>query len=257
MKRAISTLLLLSAAAFCGKRILIMGDSITQGSSATNEHPWRDWLMSKFSLAGLQYTAVGLGPSTRGFTGVGVCSDPTNPVSQEVALATYPGPHGAACGITTDGLLAWFRENKASFVSSGGADVVVIASGTNDIGLLGAPQMNRSSDQTLQNMDQLVKEVAATLPKSKIYVTTLLPVNLGLPAYQTKIDEYNGKLFGWAENLTKAGTPVTILNWSSAVSIKDLRDGLHPNSAGSEKLARLVFDRMELHPKATIATQLD
>ncbi|QQS05464.1 MAG: hypothetical protein IPK50_00860 [Fibrobacterota bacterium] len=268
MKKKITLLVgLLAVAGFCGKRILILGDSITQGSSNPVERPWRDWILQIANAAGKPYTPVGLASwqvydyNTKSlvvnYLGVGVCSADPYPMTSSVAKSTFPGPHGAQCGIATDGLLSWFKTKKPNLVNAGGADVVVIASGTNDLGNLNEAQKQRSATETLAQMELLVKEVKNTLPNAKIYVTTLLPVdeakikiiNPQWITYQPKIDEYNAKLFGWSEGMRKSGIPVEVIDWTRAVTVADLHDGLHPHSAGSEKLAKFAFARMELVPQ--------
>jgi len=105
-------------------------------------------------------------------------------------------------------------------------DVVLLMAGTNDI-------LNDSPSNAVPNrLSELIDKVAAAAPNATILVSAV-PSLLGKD--QARL-AYNAAIPGVVSPKQAAGKKVAFVDVAAGVQLTDLRDGVHPNEAGDEKL---------------------
>ncbi|KAI0517822.1 carbohydrate esterase family 3 protein [Xylaria bambusicola] len=124
-------------------------------------------------------------------------------------------------------LVGWLQANPA--------DVVTMHLGTNDIGWLNPPV-----DQILATFTRLVGVMRDSNPKIKIIVAQIIPSTNVI--WNTAITNLNQAIPAWAQGLNKTESPIWVVDQNTGIDpVADLRDGLHPNLAGDEKMANVWY----------------
>jgi len=189
-------------------RIMTLGDSIT-GSPGC----WRALLWQKLQRTG--YTNIDM-VGTLPAQGCGFAYDGDNE-GHGGYLVTNVADQGQ--------LVGWLASTKP--------DVVVMHFGTNDV------WSNRSTQQILAAYTTLVNQMRASNPRMKVLVAQIIPVAPSscaeCPGRTTAL---NAAIPAWAAGLTTAASPITVVDqWTGWVPATDTGDGVHPNDAGTAKMA--------------------
>jgi lysophospholipase L1-like esterase len=184
-------------------RILPMGDSITEGSAASN---YRTTLRTILTTAGYEVDYVG----------------------------TYTANPGALTDREHEGHSGWRIDQLDSNVSGWFSaiedpDFILLHIGTNDFG------QNFDTVNAINRWDALILKMATLRPHANIVVTNIMQRS---GAVDTTIqNQFNAFVEARVSAHAAAGRKVTFLDMRAAVPLSDMPDGLHPNQTGSDKMA--------------------
>lgn len=64
---------------------------------------------------------------------------------------------------------------------------------------------------------------------------------MGIGSYNTKIQQLNAQIPTWAAGLNKTESPIWIVDQYTGFSSSDLRDGVHPNASGDQKMTNVWY----------------
>jgi lysophospholipase L1-like esterase len=184
-------------------RILPMGDSITEGSAASN---YRTTLRGILTTAGYEVDYVG----------------------------TYTANPGTLTDREHEGHSGWRIDQLDSNVSGwfsaiADPDFILLHIGTNDFG------QNFNTATAIDRWDALILKMATLRPHANIVVTNIMQRS---GAVDTTIqNQFNAFVQARVNAHIVAGRKVTFLDMRAAVPLSDMPDGLHPNQTGSDKMA--------------------
>jgi GDSL-like Lipase/Acylhydrolase family len=233
-----STIFVPPAAADAAARIMVVGDSISQGMEG--DFTWRYRL-----AAHLGTTADFVGP----WTGTNAL-----PAAYPVGWPDVPMPPvrngGYRPGITFDSqhMSQWgwqmhqAKDAIAGQVSTYTPDYLLIELGFNDL----AWGVN-GPDGVLNDLRTLVANARSARPSVKILVANVMhrtPVATA-PTLPTLITTYNGGLPATVNAMSTAGSPVSVVDLDTPHDEnRDNYDGLHPNIRGEHVIAKAFADRL-------------
>lgn len=189
-------------------RIMPLGDSIT-GSPGC----WRALLWDRLQKTG--YTGIDF-VGTLGPQGCGIAHDGDNE------------GHGGILGtnIAAQNLLP-------GWLAATDPDIVLMHLGTNDV------WSNRSTADILAAYSTMVDQMRARNPAVTVLVAQIIPVNpptCGECAARTVA--LNRAIPGWAAGRSTSASPVVVVDqWTGFDTATDTGDGVHPNDAGTRKMA--------------------
>ncbi|KAI1436542.1 carbohydrate esterase family 3 protein [Xylaria sp. CBS 124048] len=124
-------------------------------------------------------------------------------------------------------LVGWLQNNPA--------DVISMHLGTNDI-----VQQNKPTDQIIDAFTTLVGVMRSSNPAVKVIVAQIIP--LGIGNYNTAVQDLNQAIATWAQGLSSTESPILVVDqYTGFDAATDLRDGIHPNAAGDEKMANVWY----------------
>ncbi|KAI0843617.1 carbohydrate esterase family 3 protein [Hypoxylon sp. FL0890] len=124
-------------------------------------------------------------------------------------------------------LVGWLQRNPA--------DVITMHLGTNDI-----VQQNKPINDIIAAFTTLVGVMRDSNPNMKIIVAQIIPMGFG--SYNTQIQNLNKAIPTWAQGLNKTESPIWVVDQYTGFSgTTDLRDGVHPNAAGDDKMANVWY----------------
>lgn len=112
-------------------------------------------------------------------------------------------------------------------------DVVLMHFGTNDV------WSGRTPDVVLAAYSKLVDQMRASNPGMRIIVAQIIPLApAGCTDCPQRAVALNAAIPAWARGKSTAQSPITVVDqWTGFVSATDTGDGVHPNDAGSQKMA--------------------
>ncbi|GAA3821634.1 hypothetical protein GCM10022226_47390 [Sphaerisporangium flaviroseum] len=189
-------------------RIMPLGDSIT-GSPGC----WRALLWNKLAQGG--YTGLDF-VGTLPPQGCGVSYDGDN-----------EGHGGALVTNVAD------QNQLPGWLSTTRPDIVMMHFGTNDV------WSNRPTATILAAYGKLVDQMRAANPATKILVAQIIPMNPSTCAEcAQRTVALNAAIPGWAQSKTTTQSPIVVVDqWTGFSTAADTYDGVHPNSAGDQKMA--------------------
>lgn len=200
-------------AASSSVRIMPLGDSITGGPGC-----WRAVLWDNLQSAG--YTNIDFVGTQQG----GGCQTAPYDIDEE--------GHGgfSAAGIASQNLLP-------GWLSATNPDIVLMHLGTNDI--FGNP----STSAILAAYSTLISQMRANNPQMRILVAQIIPMNPSNCTYCAQdVINLNAAIPAWAASVTTTQSPVIVVDqWTGFDDATDTIDGIHPNSAGDQKMAARWF----------------
>ncbi|KAF2274945.1 SGNH hydrolase [Westerdykella ornata] len=121
----------------------------------------------------------------------------------------------------------WLKQNPA--------DVITMHLGTNDI-----VQQNKAVNDIIAAFTKLVGTMRTHNPRMKIVVAQIIP--LGFGNYNTKVQELNRAIPGWAQGLNKTESPIWVVDQYTGYSgTADNRDSVHPNDSGDTKMMNVWY----------------
>ncbi|KAK3358267.1 SGNH hydrolase-type esterase domain-containing protein [Lasiosphaeria ovina] len=102
---------------------------------------------------------------------------------------------------------------------------------------------NKPADDILAAFSAMVDWMRASKPGMKILVAQIIPMNPpNCKDCGARVVALNKAIPAWAANATSPASPVTVVDcWTGFDPAKDTGDGVHPNSAGNEKMATCWF----------------
>ncbi|BEL03463.1 hypothetical protein Q0Z83_016540 [Actinoplanes sichuanensis] len=220
------------AAAAPAARIMVVGDSISQG--AEGDFTWRYRIASHLVAA-----ADFVGP----WTGTHVL-----PADHTDQSSSHHGAYRAGIGFDGANLAQWgWQMHQAKAVIGGNVathdpDYLLVELGFNDLGW-------GVSDAAglLADFEHFVAAARAAKPGIRIAVAnvphrTPLDVNPGLPAL---ITQYNALLAARVPELSTATSPIVLADVDGPFDeYTDAYDGLHPNVRGEHVIAKAFADRI-------------
>lgn len=209
-------------------KVMVVGDSITQGSAG--DYTWRYRLYKHLVGAGLRPDLVG--PRR----------DLFNNVTNQQGDLNYVDP-----AFDTDHNAIWGRtiaqteqviENEAR---AAGPDYLVVLLGINDLTFF------TDAAQTEVVLRRFLANARNGRPKLKIVLGTVLPTSKSVaePAFAARLADYNARLAAVAAELSTARSPITVAATARDVDVAaDLYDGVHPNARGELKIAAAFADAL-------------
>ncbi|KAJ4360705.1 uncharacterized protein N0V89_001272 [Didymosphaeria variabile] len=135
----------------------------------------------------------------------------------------------------------WLKTNPA--------DVITMHLGTNDF-----VQQNKPVADVITAFTKLVGTMRTHNPKMKIVVAQIIPMGIG--SYNTKIQQLNAQIPTWAAGLNKTESPIWVVDQYTGFSgSSDLRDGVHPNASGDQKMMNVWYPGLLMALAAAKADQ--
>ncbi|OAG11982.1 SGNH hydrolase, partial [Paraphaeosphaeria sporulosa] len=122
----------------------------------------------------------------------------------------------------------WLKTNPA--------DVITMHLGTNDI-----VQQNKNVADIIAAFTKLVGTMRTHNPKMKIVASVAQIIPMGIGSYNTKIQQLNAQIPTWAAGLNKTESPIWVVDQYTGFSSSDLRDGVHPNASGDQKMMNVWY----------------
>ncbi len=206
-------------------RIMVVGDSISQGSSG--DFTWRMRLYRHLVDAGVAVDMVG--PRDTLYDNV---TDQQG--SQDYADPSFDADHDAMWGRMLDEAAT----NIGAEVTTARPDVILVLLGINDLTYGGEIADAEASARAL------VANAHAASPTTSIVFGTVLPTEFTRinPSFAAKIAGFNRQLAALAAASEKrtgaAGAPVLVADTAREIDVvDDLYDGTHPNARGEVKIA--------------------
>lgn len=209
-------------------RIMPLGDSITKGvtesktgGSINEQGGYRTKLWQKLTGANLAIDFVG---------------------SQSLGSAALGDKDHEGHGGKT---INWIDSNVNTFLSNAKPDVVLLMIGTNDTG-------SDSVSQMVNELSALIDKITASSPDLKLFVASIPPID---PAAQPlaraqKATNFNAQLPGLITTKKNQGKAVEFVDMTSLtlvdISDPNVDNGLHPNDAGSQKIADFWFNALDI-----------
>ena len=189
-------------------RIMPLGDSITGAPGC-----WRALLWNRLQSSG--YTNIDF-VGTLGPQNCGVAHDGNNE-----GHAGYQAVNIAN------------QNQLPGWLSATNPDIVMMHLGTNDI--WGA----RSTSAIITAFGKLVDQMRANNPNMKIIVAKILPMTpSNCSACYQRVVDLNAAIPAWASGKSTAQSPIVVVDqWTGFNTATDTTDGVHPNSAGDQKMS--------------------
>ena len=185
-----------------GLRLMPVGDSITSGYRSSTGNGYRGPLWDELIKQGDAVDFVGSQRS-------GVMFDPDNEGHSGYRIDQIAG--------LIDKELALYQPN-----------LVLLDIGTNDLG------QNYQVSTAPARLASLIDQIVAADPNATILVAPLICNST--PRVQTLINSFNAQIPAIVQARTNAGKRVSLVSMS-ALTTDDLKDGLHPNDTGYQKMA--------------------
>jgi GDSL-like Lipase/Acylhydrolase family len=210
-------------------RIMIVGDSITQGSSG--DYTWQYRLYEHLRADGVRARMVGpynwLFDNVTGVQGDCSYADPR-----------FEHANDAQWGMTL------FREKDAigGTVSAYRPDYLLVLLGLDDIFWYGISRRGMAA-----NLKSFIAAARAARPHIRI-VLGLTPPDIHQrtdPAFAASITSYNGTISSTASRLSTRASPIAVARDGTGINVTaDLWDGTHPNANGETKIAAAFADAL-------------
>lgn len=207
-------------------RILLLGDSITQGTKA--EYTYRYFLWRDLVDTGIQFDFIG--SSKNNYDG--------NPDWPGHKGRSFDSDHEGHGGWTADEILEGRDKKKNSlprWLNRYTPDVALVHIGTNDVGRL------QDTSTTEEEIRRIIVELRKDNPEVIILLAKLIPLQ---PRHwdNEKIKELNERIGEIGIEMNTPSSPMIIVDQYTGFSAqRDLLDGVHPNRRGQKKMASRWF----------------
>jgi hypothetical protein len=210
-------------------RIMIVGDSITKGSSG--DYTWQYWLYKHLRADGVSPQMVG--PYSWLFNNVtnveGDCS---------YADPKFERANDAQWGMTLFEEKAAIRAKVARYRPS----YLLVLLGVDDIFWFGKSQLDMAA-----NLRGFISAARAARPRIRI-VFGLIPPDIHEQtsrAFAASIASYNHTISATAAHLSTTASPIAVAQDGAGINVAaDLWDGTHPNANGEVKIAAGFADAL-------------
>ncbi|MCY1032716.1 SGNH/GDSL hydrolase family protein [Corallococcus sp. BB11-1] len=208
-------------AALAPKKVMPLGDSITQG--AAGRASYRCQLWRKLTSRG--YRADFVGTLTTGYLGENTCTS-----------VWFDRDHEGHWSWRTDQVLA----NISAWAASTRPDLVLIHLGTNDT------YHHQTEDSTVSELEQIIDRLRVVNPRVKVFLAQIIPTSSVLASL--KLQSLNQRLPWLAAAKSTEDSPVYVVDqWTGFTPSTDTYDGVHPNLRGEEKMAERWYQAIRDH----------
>jgi lysophospholipase L1-like esterase len=194
-----------------GVRVMPLGDSITDGYNVPGGYRINLW--QRMASGGYTVDFVGSG------------------VNGPAALGDHD--HEGHSGWRIDQLDA----SIVSWLQNSAPRTILLHIGTND--------MNQNYDiaNAPARLSALIDKIRANAPVVELFVAQITPESD--PTLESRVQAYNAAIPGI---VAQKGSMTHLVDMHSAISTADLADGVHPNSAGYDKMAARWFPALQSVP---------
>ncbi len=210
-------------------RIMVIGDSISEGSSTANTY--RSHLFLELRDAQLSFDFVGDNQGTCGNIGAGMSDG-------------WDADHSSFYGATAEQILGGTMPvNACSPAGSGNihdwapayvADIAILHLGTNDC------RGGASAAQIQGRLAGIIAELRDAVPSVKIVVAQIISSRLG--NLNTCVLSLNASLPSWAIGESTALSPIVLVDQHSGWDANAYQhDAYHPNEIGARRMADRFF----------------
>ncbi|WP_233595328.1 MULTISPECIES: SGNH/GDSL hydrolase family protein [Corallococcus] len=208
-------------AALVPKKVMPLGDSITQG--AAGHASYRCQLWRKLTSRG--YRADFVGTLTTGYLGANTCT-----------YVWFDRDHDGHWSWRTDQVLA----NISGWAERTRPDLVLIHLGTNDT------YHQQTEDSTVLELEQIIDRLRVVNPQVKVFLAQIIPTSSALASL--KLQSLNQRMPLLAAAKSTEESPVYVVDqWTGFVPSTDTYDGVHPNLRGEEKMAERWYQAIREH----------
>ncbi|WP_244981854.1 SGNH/GDSL hydrolase family protein [Corallococcus exercitus] len=208
-------------AALVPKKVMPLGDSITQGAAGHGSYRCQLW--RKLTRKG--YRADFVGTLSTGYLGENTCSS-----------VWFDRDHEGHWSWRADQVLA----NISNWAASERPDLVLIHLGTNDT------YYNQTEDSTVSELEQIIDRLRVVNPRVKVFLAQIIPTSGA--SLSLKLQSLNQRMPGLAEAKSTEDSPVYVVDqWTGFNPSTDTYDGIHPNLIGEEKMAERWFQAIREH----------
>jgi lysophospholipase L1-like esterase len=205
-------------------RVMIVGDSISQGSAGDFTWRYRLWKHLAPRVSGLDF----VGPRTDLFDNVANLQG-----SQAYVDPAFDQDHNAIWGRTLAAAADTIEDQTAAYTP----DVMLVLLGINDLVFLTSP----ADTETV--LRRFIANARVGQPGVKLLLGRIPPKRGGASASQ--IADYNSRLATVAAQLSTAASPIAVANTDGGYDpAVDTWDGTHPNATGEQKIAAGFADRL-------------
>lgn len=209
-------------------RIMIVGDSITQGSSG--DYTWQYWLYEHLKADGISPRMVGPNHSLH------------NNVTGGKDEVSYANPHFGRANDTVWGMtLASQKTAIEGTVKTYRPDYLLVLLGLDDLYWFGTSQPTLAAD-----LDTFIASARAAQPHIRI-AFGLVPPNIHTktnPTFAANVVTYNAAIVSTVARLSSAESPIAVAQDTDIDVTADLWDGTHPNTNGQIKIAAAFADAL-------------
>jgi lysophospholipase L1-like esterase len=207
-------------------KIMIVGDSITQGSAG--DFSWRYRLDKQLTTAGVRFDLVGTRDDL--FDNIENVQG-----SQAYADRDFDRDHDAVWG----GSLHEAKDQIREHVSTTRADVLLILLGTNDLTFFS------DAPHSEQDLRTLIANARAANAQLSFVLGRVLPKRAADATFVAAAQDLNTRLVTLASSLTTTSSPITIARTDEGYDTTlDSYDGVHPNASGEQRIAAAFSDAL-------------
>ncbi|MEL6224442.1 MAG: GDSL-type esterase/lipase family protein, partial [Cyanobacteria bacterium J06627_8] len=121
------------------------------------------------------------------------------------------------------------------WISTFQPDTVLLKIGTNDI------LQDFNVDEADERLSSLIDQIHAQSPNTHVLVGSIVPITRD-STENDAVNAFNALIPGIVEDKVSAGQRVSFVDLNSVVTASDIADGIHPTSAGYEKIATAWYD---------------
>ena len=190
-------------------KILPLGDSITDGVGVSGGGSYRIELFHLALQAQQEITYVG--SLTNG--------------PQMVDMQPFPRDHEGHSGWTIsqiDGI-------TPSYALDDDPHIILLHIGTND--------MRGDVSMSANRLGTLIDQIVMDQPNALVVVAKIIPY----PAQSNQVTTYNNAVPGVVQMRASAGKHVVLVDQFTGFPNSELADGIHPNAAGYQRMARVWY----------------
>jgi len=221
-------------------KIMIVGDSITQGSAG--DFTWRYFLDRQLRTAGARFDLVGTRDDL--FDNIESVQG-----SQAYADRDFDRDHDAVWGGSLQEAQGHIREH----VLAAQPNVLLVLLGTNDLTFF------TDAPQSEQNLRVLIGNARAANDQLSFVLGRVLPKRGADAAFVAAASNLNTRLSTVATELGSARSPIAIARTDEGYDTTlDSFDGVHPNASGEQRIAAAFSDTLSaaLHLGALVPRPL-
>ena len=149
----------------------------------------------------------------------------------------FDADHEGHWGFTTTEIL----DSLPSWLAANTPDIVLLHIGTNDVAKC------RSPNETAKTIERIIDLIQERNPKVIILLAKIIPIDSdGQCSIQRSVDESVRQLNQRLEVISTNKPNIIMVGLYSALDAKsDLRDAVHPNEQGFEKMAQVWFQALK------------
>ena len=222
------------------KRVILIGDSITEGSSSPVQNSFRRplWNSVVGDASNPLVDFVGTRSGVRSLGGT--CGNPAS-LTTPPSIPDFDTDHEAYWGWCVNDVATVLPGSLAALAAQTGApridnrrpDVALVHLGTNDI-----LQQAQNPSLIAGELANLVGQLRAANRNIRVVVAQVIPVSRGDATESNQVPVLNSQIAAQVASLSTTESPVTLVDqFTGFNAATDLYDGVHPTDAGEQKMA--------------------